>query len=94
MTPSIVFSEGEWIYEEALRLDPNFNPVKESYKARLALWQQAPGINLLDTGQRKPWLPRHRSCSFAKNPCPLLPGWYTLKKWPVPLGSALLLVER
>ena len=35
------FSEGEWMYDEAIRLDPKFNPLKESYKAHLALWQQA-----------------------------------------------------
>jgi hypothetical protein len=35
------FSEGEWMYEEALRLDPKFYLVGESYKAHLARWQQA-----------------------------------------------------
>ena len=35
------FSEVEWMYEEALRLDPKSYLVRESYKAHLALWQQA-----------------------------------------------------
>jgi hypothetical protein len=29
------------MYNEAIRLDPKFNLLKESYKAHLALWQQA-----------------------------------------------------
>jgi hypothetical protein len=29
------------MYEEAIRLDPKFNPLKKSCKAHLALWQQA-----------------------------------------------------
>jgi len=35
------FSEGEWMYEEALRLDPKFYVVKESYQAHLDRWRRA-----------------------------------------------------
>lgn len=35
------FSEGEWMYDEALRLDPKFYVVKESYQAHLDRWQTA-----------------------------------------------------
>ena len=35
------FSEAEWMYDNALRLDPKFYLVKESYQAHLARWRQA-----------------------------------------------------
>jgi hypothetical protein len=47
------FSEAEWTYDEAIRLDPKFNPLKESYKAHLALWQQA--------RESTSWIPPARS---------------------------------
>jgi O-antigen ligase len=35
------FSEGEWMYDEALRLDPKFQLIKEAYRAHLDQWRQA-----------------------------------------------------
>ena len=47
------FSEGEWMYEEALRLDPKFYLVKESYQAHLDRWRQArePGDSMSGSDQ-------------------------------------------
>jgi tetratricopeptide (TPR) repeat protein len=34
------FAEAEWMYDEALALDPKFIPAKQAYKAHLELWRQ------------------------------------------------------
>src|SRR5262249_33045358 len=35
------FSEGEWMYDEALRVDPKSYLVKESYQAHVDRWREA-----------------------------------------------------
>lgn len=39
------FSEAEWMYDEAIRLDPNFAPVRRSYEAHLERWRSAALVN-------------------------------------------------
>jgi hypothetical protein len=38
------FSEAEWMYDEAIRLDPKFYLVKDSYQAHLDRWRNAEPI--------------------------------------------------
>ena len=35
------FPEAEWMYDEAIRLDPKYAPTRERYQAHLQQWQQA-----------------------------------------------------
>jgi tetratricopeptide (TPR) repeat protein len=35
------FPEAEWMYDEAIRLDPKYAPTRQRYQAHLLQWQQA-----------------------------------------------------
>jgi hypothetical protein len=37
------FAEGEWMYEEAVALDPRSTPLQSAYQAHLSRWRAAQG---------------------------------------------------
>jgi Flp pilus assembly protein TadD len=42
------FPEAEWMYNEALRLDPNSVPLRQNYHAHLESWRHAPAAKPID----------------------------------------------
>lgn len=42
------FPEAEWMYNEALRLDPNSVPLQQNYHAHLESWRRAPAAKPID----------------------------------------------